>query len=173
MTKFGKTRIFILIIIMVFSGCATTPIVYESSTGMPAKNYEIYMTSPSRSEIKTIFHIVQNIETSRESYVPQYLDLYQEYKLDSTKTKDVNMVIRIYNPKKEKYRVIKVVESRPQWEWNFKKETIQIYNGNDVDKTFQLICPTEKGNYKVSATIVAEDDGLPIAMYPEFKYIMK
>ncbi len=160
------------IAIMFLVGCATETIVYEQSTGLPARNYEIYLTSPSRSEIKTIFHIVRTVEKSQESTVPEYLDLYREYKLPEKDTKGLHMVIRVWNPKKDKYKVVKVIEQRPQWEWEFKKTTTQIYTGNDVDKSFQLVCPISKGNYRVSAAVIAED-GLPIAMYPEFRYVMK
>jgi hypothetical protein len=165
-------KILLPFIILFLMGCATETIVYESATGLPARNYELFLSSPSRSEIKTIFHIVRTVEKSQESTIPEYLDLYQEYKIPAEDTKALNLVIRVYNPKKEKYKVIKVIEQRPQWEWDFKKTITQIYAGDAVDKSFQLVCPITKGNYRVSAAIIA-DDGLPIAMYPEFKYVIK
>jgi hypothetical protein len=160
------------IAIMFLVGCATETIVYEQSTGLPARNYEIYLTSPSRSEIKTIFHIVRTVEKSQESTVPEYLDLYREYKLPEKDTKGLHMVIRVWNPKKDKYKVVKVIEQRPEFEWDFNRKVTEIYNGSDEDKSFQLVCPTQKGNYRVSAAIIGSD-GLPIAMYPEFKYVIK
>jgi hypothetical protein len=160
------------IAILFLMGCATETIVYEQSTGLPARNYEIYLTSPSRSEIKTIFHIVRTVEKSPESTVPEYLDLYREYKFPENNTKGLHMVVRVWNPKKDKYKVVKVVEFRPEFAWDFERKVNELYNGSDEDKSFQLVCPITKGNYRVSAAVIAED-GLPIAMYPEFKYVIK
>lgn len=157
--------------LLLMTGCATVA-VYESQTGLPARNYELLISSPASSNIKTTFFIVQTQEVSQESSIPVYLNLYQKYSLDGDKTKKVEMVLRVYNPKKEKYRVWKEVKYRPAFAWDYQESSKNIYTGDDPDKTFQLVCPTDKGNYLVT-TIVYLEDGTPLAMYHDFKYAIK
>ena len=166
-----KKIMILFISLLMMTGCATVS-VYESQTGLPARNYELIISSPSNSGIKTLFHIAQTLEVSQESSIPVYLNLYQSYSLDGDKTKRVEMVLRVMNPKKEKYRVFKEVSYRESFGWDYQTSSQDIYTGNDIDKSFQLICPTKKGNYKVT-TIVYSDDGIPLAMYNDFKYAVK
>jgi len=162
-------KILILLYFMLV-GCASNIMVYESQTGLPVKNYEL--TISSTYGMKTMFHIVQSKEVSKESSIPVYLNLYETYSLDSDNTKKVEMVIRVYNPKKEKYRIYKEVKHRPPFSWNYQESKSDIYYGNDLDKTFQLVCPVDKGNYIVSAVVLSEDN-IPLSVYQDFKYVIK
>lgn len=161
-----------IILILLVMGCASKVMVYESQTGLPARNYELIISNPSNN-IKTSFHIVQMLEVSQESSIPVYLNLYEKYSLDGEKTKRVEMVLRVLNPKKEKFRIFKEVKYREAFGWDYEESVQNIFVGDDTDKTFQLVCPTnKKGNYLITV-IVYSEEGIPLAMYNDFKYSVK
>ena len=59
-------------------GCANVK-VYETSTGSPAKNYEVTLKTRGESEpVISQFYIVRMVNKGKYQYEPEYYDILKE-----------------------------------------------------------------------------------------------
>ena len=126
-----KKTVFLLVFLMVLTGCATVKVVDER--GMPAPNYETVLSQPSY-DIQTFQSIIRSVEISPESYEPEYLDLFKKYRVPKDKTRGIFISFRVVNPKGHKYILLKTIEHKTNNDFDFMKETVKLYTGNDKDK---------------------------------------
>ena len=82
-------------------GCADVK-VYETSTGLPVRNYEVTVKTPGESEpVIAQFHIVRMVNKGKYEYEPEYYDILKETVIshfEAERTMSLRMVIRILNP---------------------------------------------------------------------------
>lgn len=154
-----------------FAGCASITVI--DSEGQPVKNHDILLYHPAQG-IETHFYAMKVIESSSDSVLPVYLNVYEKQNILEKDLKGLYLVLRVKNIKQQReYQLKKVITYREPYGW----ETIKvvdavIYNGKAIDKTWQIALPIHTGSYIASIHLDNNADNMPIVQY-EFKYNVK
>jgi len=140
-------KIFLLLLIFI-CGCSTNVVVKQNGYPLPGISYYLV----NSSGLTATFNWCRLYEKSKESYYPEYFDMFKKQTIPLSKTKELVINLLVINPNKRKFKLIKTVtKSKGVYQISY-SET--IFEGNPEDKIFQLNCPLEKGfNYTVEAIV--------------------
>lgn len=153
-------------------GCANLK-VYEASTGLPVKNYEVTVKTPGESEpVIAQFYIVRMVNKGKYQYEPEYYDIFKETVLshfEAQRTMSLNMVIRILNP--TGLRISLTYRARSLTEGDkdngVTKEEI-VYSGNERDVRRSIGCPVTIGQHETGLWVYR--DNFLLFEFANFKY---
>lgn len=140
-----------LLLLILLVGCAPALTIVDRH-GMPVPNEVVMLNSVH--DIACNFYFVRHYSKGVDSIYPEYLPLEEEVKIDK-RTRDVQLVLHIMNPLAVHMRVVKHIIV------NNAQISVIIYEGNSVDRTFQINGPIQAGDQvALSADVVI--DQLPV-----------
>jgi len=130
-----------LAVILAFTlllGCSPKMIVMNN--GIPAPDNAVTLKNDS-SGLMATFNFRKVVEESEESLSSEYLDFNKKIYIDED-TKAVVLDLWVFNPKKIKYQVNKIIEIKGH---TLSRSEKIVYEGKDVSKRFQLTGPVIPG----------------------------
>lgn len=153
-------------------GCSNVK-VYETSTGSPAKNYEVTVKTPGESEpVIAQFYIVRMVNKGKYQYEPEYYDILKETVInhfEAERTMSLRMGIRILNPTGLRisltYRAQSLTEEDKD-NWVTKDEV--VYSGNERDLQRSIDCAMTTGQHETGLWVYR--DNFLLFEFANFKY---
>ena len=153
-----KRLILGLVVLSFVVSCAK--IQYITKDGIPLPPETLQLTNPATQlSVEAVF--VRYFEETPESIYPKYLDHWKTNYLSYTerqRTRDIILFIRVNNPNKIKYTVIKYIRHGTEKEDVTKK--VIYKKGNDAVKHFQLSMPMVVGKTIQIQADVADKEGM-------------
>ena len=131
-------RLAALLMFVFLLGCS--PKLLVMNNGMAAPDNTVTLKNDS-SGLAVTFNFRKVVEESEESWSSEYLDFNKKTYI-SPKTKAVVLDLWVYNPKRHKYQINKVVEIKGS---KLSRTEKIVYTGKELTKRFQLTGPVLVG----------------------------
>lgn len=157
--------------LLAMPGCTKVEL-YESSTGMPARNYEIIMQTPGELEPVTAkFHIVRTVNAGNHRYIEEYYDIYKDMvisRAEAERTMSLRLMIHILNPAGLNLSL----NSRKQsLEDRGSRKIDVLHSGREQDILKFVDCPMAIGQHK--AGLLVYRDKFMLFDFADFSYTVE